>query len=172
MNITNELICESNEIYELIKSKSKNIHLYNSYYFSKYRKLNEYIIHDLKTTSDELISICWLLNHHEIPDKILINSIGDYFSRKDKDFNVFSNFSDFLSTINDIDNAMKHSYIRDVSLPKIGKYNNYLFVDYIKNGKINTFKEMGYQLDELINDFNSFFKYSEEYIQNKSKELK
>jgi len=164
MNITNELIVESNELYkELINNKEK-ILFFNTYSFSKYYKLNEYIVHDLRTYCDQLLTICYLLKDKEKKEDICLKSTGDYLNLKEE-MKLFKIHDAFIKLITDLDNSYKHSFSNCISDNMLGENDNCIITQYSKFGK-DIFKPQLYsvKLDDLINGFNSFYNDAINYI--------
>lgn len=167
LSITNELICESNLLFDKIKNDFEEVLIFNSYSFIKLQKLNEYIVYDLKKYIDEVISITWLLKQKIYVEDIIINSIGEYFKKgKTYGYNEYDKFEKLFHNLNDLDNAYKHSYTNNAVPPTIGIEKNYIVVYYSKYGKkIKNPDKIDIKLDELINLFNVFYKYSYQLIE-------
>lgn len=158
MNITNELVVESHEIYNKIKSNSIDIQVLNSYYYAKYYELNRMIVHNIRHYCDEIITIFYLLSSSAIVSDIGIGSISAYFLL-DEDKRIYKTYEDFLHIILDLDNSFKHFFSEVISPNRIGVDNNCIVTYYSKYGKnfLNPNK-LSYKLDDIIILFNSFYK--------------
>lgn len=162
MNITNERIVNSNELYEMIKSSKETMNLLNTYNYAKYQMLNESIVHDLKTFCDKLIVIVFLIIEKEVITDLKIKSLGDYFNDTR---HFFKSDEKFLHLINDLDNSYKHSFSNNMDPGRIGLYDNCIVNYYSKNGKdIFHPKIFSVRLDDLIDGFNVFFDNVENFI--------
>lgn len=75
MNITNEKIVKSNELYQMIKNEDKSLFFYNSYTFSKYNNINQSIVHDIKIYCDKLIIATFLLLEDKVVKIYLLNHL-------------------------------------------------------------------------------------------------
>lgn len=158
INITNELVIESHEIFNKIKCNSKDIQTLNSYYYAKYYELNKMIVHNIKHYCDEIITIFYLLSSPVIVSNIDIRSISSYFSL-DEDKRKYTNYEDFLNTILELDNSFKHSFSEVITPSRIGVKDNCIVTYYSKYGRnfLNP-TMLSYKLDDIIVWFNSFYK--------------
>ena len=168
INITNEKIVESNQLWNEIK-KAK-ITPFNTYLYAKYYKINESIVHDLKMYCDQLIMMTFLYIEPKIVHKIDIDSIADYLYKNDGHAHMFAEHEDFLKLINNLDNSYKHSF-SDVANPgRIGKNDNCIVNFYSENNKdIFNPNYFSVRLDDVISEFNSFFDSVELYIKEYKK---
>lgn len=164
MNITNEKIVKSNELYQMIKNEDKSLFFYNSYTFSKYNNINQSIVHDIKIYCDKLIIATFLLLEDKMVQDLPIESLGAYLNKSNKR-HIFKNSEDFLYLINDLDNSFKHSFSNELGENIIGKNDNCIINYYSKNGK-NIFNPQIFcvKLDDIINGFNEFLNEVEEFI--------
>lgn len=157
MNITNEHIVESNTLYKEIKNPKFFLNTFNSYTFSKYWKLNESIVHDIKVYCDQLISTVYIIHGNNKPDKFQIDSIGDLFNIIDKNENLFIEHMDFLHIINDLDNSYKHSFSNVLSPILLGQNDNCFCNLYSKYGKnVYSPNVLSYKVDDVVTMFNDF----------------
>lgn len=149
---------------------------FNTFYFSRMWKLNTYIIHDIKYFVDMIIAITWLIAQKGVESEIKVSSIGQYLHQKGKDFTLFDEYRDFFNTVNDIENAYKHS-VPNVQNNLIGRDEPCIFALYSRNNKNIFNPELhGVSLKVLIQEFNKFYHFSlnqiEELCQRKMGELR
>ena len=167
MNITNERIAESNKLYKIIRFDNNRIMQFNAYYFAKYHKTNESIIHDIKLYCDKLIIISFLLIEDDKVRDLKIKSIGDYL--KDSR-HIYKNDEVFLNLINDLDNSYKHSFSNDMDPLRIDLNDNCIINYYSKKGKdIFNPQIISAKLDDVINGFNVFFDSVEKFCKENAK---
>lgn len=165
LNYTNELIIESNDLYNLIKTSPGYKDCMSVYNFHKHTFTNENIVHMIKRFIDEIISITSILRYGG--DNIKVNSIGNYIKDGQNDLNEYDQFKAFFVKLNDIDNAIKHSYSNTLLTGYFGIYENIIVVEYSKNGKKIYEPQIIYiTINELIEQLNKFYKYSFQIIDN------
>lgn len=172
LDVVNQNIIESNEIWSKIKNvENLNVQIYNTYNYKRLNKLLEYIVFDLKHFIDETIATISIIKGFIKDNKVYISSIGAYLSKKQLDFNDFDNFLDLFQKLDDLSNSYKHSYANsDLSI--IGRDENCFVSLYSKynnfdNNPIPYIISMNY----IISEFNKFYKYSFELIDNLTKEI-
>lgn len=178
INITNELIVESNKWFEYIKNNTGKSFYFNTYSFNKVEKCNEIIIHDIKKYIEILLEIDWILRNPK-DTTIKYDSLGKIILKNNRknfsEFEKYKAYEDFLKQINDIDNTFKHAFVNDIetflereknciTVIKSKKENN--------NQKINEGEEILYIiLDDMIKQFNDFFRFSIDNINKIIKEI-
>lgn len=162
MNITNERIVISHELYEKIKSNKETANPLNTYIYAKYQMINESIVHDIKKFCDKLIVIAFLIVEKEVITHLKIKSVGEYFNDSR---HFFKSDEEFLHLINDLDNSYKHSFSNNMDPGRIGLYDNCIVNYYSKDGNdIFHPKIFSVRLDDLIGGFNAFFDNVENFI--------
>lgn len=165
LNYTNELIIESNDLYNFIKTSTVYQNYMSVYNFHKLTFTNEYIVHMIKRFIDEIISITSILKYGG--DNIKVNSIGNYIKDGQDDLNEYDQFKEFFIKLNDIDNAIKHSYSNTLLTGHFGIYENIIVVEYSKNGKkIYEPQTIYITINELIEQLNEFYRFSFQIIDN------
>ncbi len=164
INITNEFIVESNKWFNYIKDNEGKITYLNTYSYNKVEKCNEIIVHDIKKYIETLLEIDWILRNYESSD-IEYDSLGKMIHRNNiKNFNKYSEYFEFFRQINDIDNSYKHSIVND-RMTFLGIEKNCIIVIESKKEKnmqkiYEGKQELYYLLDDMIKQFNDFFKFS------------
>lgn len=134
----------------------------------------EEIAYFLRVTIDELIALAYLIyfkqKNGKYPDRIIIGSIGALLKedkKKDRQFDeLFSDYLGWLSIINNVTNAYKHSFINsDQSL--IGRDEPCVPVlELHRNDLNNNTNFYSLSLKEVINDFNKFYEFIMAYIKD------
>lgn len=159
LNYTNELVVQSNDLYKFIRSASAYENYMSVYNFHKLTFLNEDIVHMIKKFIDEMISITYILKYNS--DTIEINSIGKYIKDGQNLLNEYDQFKTYFTKLNDIDNAMKHSYSNTLSTGCFGRNENIIVVQYSKRGKkIYEPQTIVITINELIKELNKFYQIS------------
>lgn len=125
-----------------------------------------HLVNDLRMICDEIICLLYILEKQKIngdyPTKIKISCIGELLNEQKKKENskllYFKNYSSFLSTINEISNSYKHSFInsdiifcRQLNGPIVFAGKN----DYVNFN--NERKLIKIPLVDIINEFNQMF---------------
>lgn len=140
----------------------------------------EEIAYFLRVTTDELISLCYLLYEHtrsgSYPTHLKVDSIGGLLnmlrheSHEDVEFcQIFFEFEDWLNTINNVTNAYKHSFINsDINV--IGRNEPCVPVLSLPKNNLNKHEVSFYclSLAELIDGFNRFYKVTTTYARQSS----
>ncbi len=184
LDSTNLNIIEIYKIWEKLHPDAINFHntLSNTYYITRLRKLIEYTIYDFHTCINQIISIVWLIKY-PTEKKFEIEDIGSYLnikSEKEKNnskyanisFNYFDKYLDFIQILNDIFNSNKHSPTNNEQII-LGRYE--IVVSAIKMRKHNVFKDSKLfvvSFEEMVTNFNEFYKYSTNLIDTLTKENK
>ncbi|MEG0407915.1 MAG: hypothetical protein RR623_03495 [Bacilli bacterium] len=164
LDMVNENLIESYVIWEEVKNETPKIKIYNTYYYTKLNKLNEYIIYDLKIVADEMISIICVMKGKMRDDKIIISSIGEYINYQKKcensnqyDFDEFNEFIDLFEKLNNVFNANKHSYSK-ADILVIGANENCFSTTYTK---MNDFSKNTIHFvissEYIVDEFNKFY---------------
>lgn len=171
LDVVNQNIIESYEIWYKIKTNSSELIIYNTYLHKRNHKLHEYIIYDLKHFVDEIIATTALIKGKILNGKISITSIGDYLGRKNDKIYEFNKFIDFFKLLDNLANAYKHSYANsDFSV--LGRDEDCFVALY---SKYNDFSKEStpyvVSVNELIKEFNEFYKFAFETIDNLTKAL-
>lgn len=80
LDVVNQNIIESHQIWEKIKESELNIDIqtYNTYFYKRINKLHEYIVFDLKHFVDEIIATISIIKGYIVDNKVYISSIGAY----------------------------------------------------------------------------------------------
>lgn len=168
INITNELIVESNKWFNYIQKNSDKPGYLNTYSFNKVEKYNEIIIHDIKKYIEVLLEIDWILRNYG-NNNIKYDTLGKIIKEESfAEYEEYNDYFEFLKKINNIDNSFKHSYLNDAT-SFFGKEKNCITVVTSKKEKINRNYEQNIEigeeiiyflLDDIITQFNDFFKYA------------
>ena len=175
LDFVNSHLVESNKLWEKL-TRDKNtvlqdtdLMMFNTFSFIKLFKVNEYIIYDLRTVIDEIISIVSVIKGKINRDKIEISSIGNYLDKHDSTFNEFDDFCDFFATLNNISNAYKHSYANS-DFPALGRNENCFTALY---SKYNNFSDnvdiYCVSVNQIVDEFNKFYKQTYIIIDNLTK---
>lgn len=144
--------------------------------FSKSRCMIEELIYWLRKSTDEMISLVYILDYlstHKIcPEKIEIESIGKLLMDKSLCVDFFSNHYDMLKTINDVSNAYKHSFLNTEISNHIGNDEPYFFALSLSN---NDLKKKPYfypvELTNFIIKYSGFCTSYKQLIQKYNSEL-
>lgn len=157
LDSTNESIILINKLWELIRSQNGLVLICNTYFYNKYCRLCAYVIHDMRHFVDQMIVIVWVLSQSNRIEKIKVDCIGKYLEQNK--FTVFENYKLFMQKLNDISNAYKHSASNDLQM-FIGRDEPCLFaLDANHNRNFLHPKLDGITINNLVNEFNSFYHY-------------
>lgn len=172
LDVVNQNIIESHEIWNKItKSNWDNpeIMVYNTYFYKRMNKLHEYIIFDLKHFIDEIISTISIIKGYIVNNKVYVSSIGAYLSKKQKDFNDFDEFIDLFEKIDNLSNSYKHSYANS-DFSAIGRDEDCFVALYSKYNDFDN-QPIPYviSIDDIVQEFNKFYKFSFNLIDNLTK---
>lgn len=129
----------------------------------------EQIFYWLRKTTDELISMVSLLTDKKsqgaYPKKIKISSIGEFLKTKAAFTEDFENYQQFFTTLNEISNGFKHSFINSQihayhgsEYPVVFAYTLYF------NDRSNQPKYHTLDLRQVLNDYNNFLVFIKQYI--------
>ena len=159
LNYVNELVINSNQLYEFIKNTSPFENYMSVYNFHKLTSVNGHIIHLIKKFIDEMISIIYILKYGG--SDLKVKSIGSYIKDGQDYLKCYDEFKNFFNDVNEIDNAFKHSYSNTLVPGYFGTKENIIVVAYSKNGKnIYNPKMKSIPMNELIKELNLFYKKS------------
>lgn len=162
LDVVNQNIIESHEIWEKIREEEKNVDfiMYNNYLFKRISKLQEYIVFDLRHFIDEIIATIAVIKDYISNDKVLISSIGEYLSKKQEDFKDFDEFKDLFEKLDDLSNCYKHSYANS-DFSAVGRDEDCFIALY---SKYNNFSDNPtpyvVSINYIVQEFNKFYKYS------------
>ena len=171
LDVVNQNIIESHEIWEKIKQAESNIDItvYNTYLYKRINKLHEYIVFDLKHFIDEIIATISIIKGYIIDNKVYISSIGAYLGKKQKDFNDFDEFIDLFEKLGNLSNSYKHSYANS-DFWAIGKDEDCFVALYSKyNDFDNHPTPYIIPINYMVQEFNKFYKFSFELIDSLTK---
>lgn len=171
LDVVNENIIESHEIWSDIKKTEISVEnsIYNTYKYKRLNKLNEYIIFDLKHFVDEVIATISVIKGYTIDKKVYISSIGAYLSKKQKNFDDFDNFTDLFQKLDDLSNSYKYSYANS-DFNAIGRDEDCFISLYSKyNDFDNQIIPYVVSIDYIVQEFNKFYKFSFELIDELTK---
>lgn len=176
LDMVNENLTKSFEIWNKIHNDSVNnitdFKIFNTYYFNKLNKLNEYIAYDLKKFIDEVLSIICVIKNQINNGKLSISSIGSYLNKHNSSYNEFDDFLDLFTKLNDLINAYKHSYA-NTDFPSLGRKENCFTALYIKNNDFSKkIKILCVSVNYIVNEFNKFYKKSFELIDTLTQDSK
>lgn len=125
---------------------------------------NEQFIYLIRRTADELIALMWCLSHWEVkgayPSRILVDSIGAAIQEEyNPKLIVVVNHQKNLMTLNEISNALKHSFIQtDINM--IGSEEPCIFILSFSRNRISKPQFFGVPLKKIVSDFNIFYQDS------------
>jgi len=171
LDIVNLNLTESYEIFEMVQEQRRmaannnainpELLIFNSFYYNKINKLNEYIAFDLKHCIDEIISTVWVIKNNIRNGKIEVSSIGNYLKKyreRHAEYNEFDNFLDLFEKLDDISNAYKHSYA-NTDFAALGRDEDCFVALYSKYNDFSK-KPQFYcvSVDYIINEFNKFYR--------------
>lgn len=176
LDIANQNLTESYEIWNKIHSSSgatdPELMIFNTFYFKKLNKLNEYIAFDLKKFIDEVLSTICVIKNKINNDKLHISSIGEYLNLHDSTYNEFDVFLDLFTKLNDLINAYKHSYA-NTDFSAFGRDEDCFIALYSKHNDFS--KDLRFyciSINYVITEFNKFYKESFILIDTLTKALK
>lgn len=119
----------------------------------------------VKKFIDEIISVTYILKYDG--NNIKVNSIGQYIKDGQNYLDEYDEFKEFFIKLNDIDNAIKHSYSNTLSTGYFGRDENIIVVQYSKKGKkIYEPQTIYITINELVQQFNIFYQFSFQMVDN------
>lgn len=125
---------------------------------------------EIKQAVDEMVSLYYILDYQKQnsgwPQKLLLDSIGKYFDRRDKErYDVLERHLPLLMNINSIGNAVKHSFVNSEIVWLRNNSSAPILLAYF-NQQNNLDRGIVFQqvdLSSFIDDLNSFL---EDYRQS------
>ena len=163
LDITNENIVDYFELWREKHENSGRVCVINNYLYAKERYLGKSIVHDLKHFADMMISIVWTLSQEDVVTKVEIDGIGKYLKNK-KSLGCFSEYVDFLTVLNEMDNTQKHAVTNQMGM-LIGRDEPCFYcIDSNHNKDIWHVGVKNVSVAQTIEQFNSFYKFSMDKI--------
>lgn len=141
----------------------------NAYYVGKYYKQISSIIHDLKYTIDQLITLICLIRK----ESIYIDSIGELYNPKKNTEkvmqNIFVDYCQYLHEINDMENSFKHHFTNGIK-EQISKTEPIIYYYYCKNysNPDSDIEERKYSMKYMIVNFNKTLDFMIAVLKNRS----
>lgn len=129
----------------------------------------EEIIYWLRITADELISLMYVCKYFDTqkahPKKIKFEKIDDLLKNRDSELStILTNHLNNLDTLNSISNAYKHSFVNS-QLNIIGEHEPIVpALSLLHNNTNNPTKFYCIELAKVINDFDAFFIFTDNYL--------
>lgn len=163
LDITNENIVEYCNLWKEIRANGGRVWVMNSYTHTKENYLGKSIVHDLKHFADMMISIIWTLSQEGVVKKLEIDGIGKYLKNK-KALNFFSEYVDFLTVLNEMDNIQKHAITNQMSLLTGRDEPCFCCIDSNHNKDIGHVDIKVVSVAQTIEQFNAFYKFSMDKI--------
>lgn len=163
LDITNENIVEYCDLWKEIRTQSGRFLIENSYLNFKESHLGKSIVHDLKHFADMMISIVWTLSQEDVVTKVEIDGIGKYLKNQ-KSLGCFSEYVDFLTVLNEMDNTQKHAVTNQMSLLAGRDEPCFCCIDSNHNKDIWNVSVKVVSVAQTIEQFNSFYKFSMDKI--------
>ncbi|MCM4157268.1 hypothetical protein [Gramella sp. AN32] len=171
MDYLNDLIIRIFEDFEEIDKHRKITPVGNSNQLYEQKINTEQIFYWIRKTTDELISLMWLLNYKKLnnkyPKKLKISSIGEYLNKSSFEIEEIEKFKILLQNINEISNGFKHSFVNS----QIHNYQGAetpiviaLSLNYNDLKKTPKFHTL--ELREVLKEYNSFVIEVKDYIRN------
>ena len=121
-------------------------------------------ISNIRKIVDECLSLFSVATNQYNSKGMPIESIGEY-KGLDKITDFAANAS-FLSNLNFVSNAFKHSILGD-SMPRIGRDEPCIFIIHLREDKKTkqiTVDDRGFTLEYFVNEFNTFYKRFDKII--------
>lgn len=167
LDVVNQNIIESHEIWNEIKETEKNninLYIYNAYKHKRMNKLHEYIVSDLKHYIDEVIATISIIKGFNVDNKIIVSSIGSYLSKRQPNFKELDEFIDLFEKLDNLSNSYKHSYANS-DFSAIGRDEDCFVALYCKYNDFNN-QPTPYviSIDYIVQEFNRFYKFTFELI--------
>ena len=156
----------------LYRSYKKNITdkpLFKLANLTEHSFIIEEVIYWLRKTADELISLLYVCKYFDTqkahPKKIKFEKIDDLLKNRDSELStVLTSYLDSLETLNSISNAYKHSFINS-QLNIVGEYEPIVpALSLLHNNTNNPIKFHSIELEKVINDFDAFFVFTNNYL--------
>ncbi|OGP51025.1 MAG: hypothetical protein A2Y79_00300 [Deltaproteobacteria bacterium RBG_13_43_22] len=130
----------------------------------------EQVVYWLRKTADEIVALAYVINQHRNtgswPESVQVDSISGLKNSHSEELRLlFKPHEGFLSTLNEIANAFKHSFI-NTDMTLIGSEYPVVFALGLKYNKLsNQPKFYTVSFAEMITAFSAFYKQSMAGIQ-------
>ena len=126
----------------------------------------EELVMHLRKLIDDCITLYCVAKQKFNKSGTPLESIGDLINQKDK-FPEFKEHIDYLKTVNDFSNSLKHSIVNPAYV-RTGLNEPCIFTVSCKKDKNNnlSYKDMGISINDLIRNFNSFYKTFDAYLKS------
>ena len=137
--------------------------------FYRHQLIAEEVVYWLRKTSDELLSLQYVLYIQEhtgqFPTKVEVDCIGLINHQSALDFkNIFLAHLQFLNILNEVSNACKHSFVNS-QVSFIGQEEPYVFALALKRNNLGNQSEFyPVPFKSLVVEFDSFFQDSVENL--------
>ena len=159
----------SSSIFEIVKENRRK--LLNHEYIRGKDGVKPYIeiihlVNDVRMIIDELISLLYIseckTETGDFPDKIRVSSIGEFIEKINKNntskLEFFKEYIEFLTTINEVSNAYKHSFINsEILFYRQKEYPIILAAKNPYNKVANQRVLIAENLELFIDNFNDLF---------------
>lgn len=159
LGYTNEYLKEFYHMHYSLISNQISV-FENAYYTGKYYRQISSIIHDLKYTIDQLITLICLLRK----ESIYIDSIGELYNPKKNPNKVmqdiFTNYQNYLIELNDMENSFKHHFTNGIK-EKISNYEPIIYYYYCRNysNPDCAIEERDISVNYMMDNFNKLLDY-------------
>ncbi|SDW15826.1 hypothetical protein [Flavobacterium degerlachei] len=130
----------------------------------------EQLFYWLRKTSDELISLIFILSYFKentrYPLKIKVSSIGEFLNKEKCFDGGFDKFKSILLTLNEISNGYKHSFINSQLNSYSGSVHPVVFAYLMKyNDSKNSAEFRSIDLKVFLKEYDDFLKFTKKYIE-------
>ncbi|NRT14380.1 MULTISPECIES: hypothetical protein [unclassified Flavobacterium] len=130
----------------------------------------EQLFYWLRKTSDELISLIFILSYFKentrYPLKIKVSSIGEFLNKEKCFDGEFDKFKSILLTLNEISNGYKHSFINAQLNSYRGSAYPVAFAYLMKyNDSKNSPEFSSIDLKVFLKEYDDFLKFTKKYIE-------
>ncbi|QLC64853.1 hypothetical protein LPB248_00730 [Flavobacterium sp. LPB0248] len=152
----NDLISDLDKYFKIINIKDANVETANfiSDFFYKEKFTIEQIFYWLRKSTDELISLLYVLDYHnlngEYPTNIKIDCIGFLLSSTNFYVDFVNKYNHLLTILNEVTNAYKHSFVNS----EVHSYHGVDYpIAYAYSLKRNTTENSPQFYSVAVNDF-------------------
>lgn len=173
LEYTNEKLLRHYKMHDWLKtvntSNDELVCMAYGYILKKYIKETKEIVHDLKYTIDQLLTITALL----LGDKYYVDCIGEWLKKKDsknaKIVEFYKEFTIYLKNINDIENSYKHHFTNGIKT-MIDRKESIVSVQYCRDYRDwpENYRVIEIPMLDIIKEFNEFLKKSKEILKQLS----
>lgn len=160
LKYTNETLLEFYYMHFQLVSNNIGV-LENSYYTGKYYKSIVSIIHDLKYSIDQLITLICLLRK----EAVYIDSIGELYNDKRNKQGImrdlFVDYESYLHELNDMENSFKHHFTNGIK--RIISNNDPIIYYFNCKNYSNLDCEIEYKeisMEYMVTNFNKLLEYA------------